>query len=197
MTRPAGEGPRTRKRLSAEELALWDGITKSVRPLRRVDAGEVQPAAAPEAPDPSPATAKQTDGPAPVAPRRSAPKPAPPALAPLERRVKQRVARGAVPLDGRIDLHGFTQDRAHNALLRFLRSAQSDGAKLVLVITGKGARASEDAWDNQRGVLKRLVPQWLGLPEFRPYVIGFEPAHVAHGGEGALYVRVRRARTAE
>ena len=61
---------------------------------------------------------------------------------------------------------------------------------LVLVITGKGARAAE----GERGVLKRQVPHWLGLPEFRALVIGFENAHIAHGGEGALYVRVRRAR---
>ena len=61
---------------------------------------------------------------------------------------------------------------------------------LVLVITGKGARAAE----GERGVLKRQVPHWLGLPEFRALVIGFEDAHIAHGGEGALYVRVRRAR---
>jgi DNA-nicking Smr family endonuclease len=57
----------------------------------------------------------------------------------------------------------------------------------VLVITGKGMRA-----DGERGVLKRQVPQWLALPEFRSLVIGFEDAHIAHGGEGALYVRVRR-----
>jgi DNA-nicking Smr family endonuclease len=87
-------------------------------------------------------------------------------------------------------------------LLRFLRRAQADGAKFVLVITGKGARAGdasgEHAWGErvwgERGVLKRQVPLWLRLPEFRPYVIGFEAAHVGHGGEGALYVRVRRAR---
>jgi len=58
------------------------------------------------------------------------------------------------------------------------------------VITGKGARAAE----GERGVLKRQVPHWLGLPEFRALVIGFEDAHSAHGGAGALYVRVRRAR---
>ena len=113
-----------------------------------------------------------------------------PPLAPLGRRMKQRVARGKETIDGRLDLHGLTQSEAHAALLRFLRAASSRGARLVLVITGKGARASE----GQRGVLKRQVPQWLGLPEFRALVVGFEDAHVAHGGEGALYVRVRRKR---
>ena len=120
----------------------------------------------------------------------SAEKKPPPPLVPLGRRMKQRVARGKDEIDGRLDLHGLTQSEAHAALLRFLRTASSRGARLVLVITGKGARAAE----GERGVLKRQVPHWLGLPEFRALVIGFENAHIAHGGEGALYVRVRRAR---
>jgi DNA-nicking Smr family endonuclease len=60
----------------------------------------------------------------------------------------------------------------------------------VLVITGKGKMGAE----SERGVLRRQVPQWLSLPEFRSLVVGFEEAHIGHGGEGALYVRVRRAR---
>jgi len=103
--------------------------------------------------------------------------------------MKQRVARGKETIDGRLDLHGLTQSEAHATLLRFLRSASSRGARLVLVITGKGVRG-----EGERGVLKRQVPQWLGLPEFRAFVLGFEDAHVSHGGEGALYVQVRRAR---
>jgi DNA-nicking Smr family endonuclease len=102
--------------------------------------------------------------------------------------MKQRVARGKDAIDGRLDLHGLTQSEAHAALLRFLRTASSRGARLVLVITGKGARAAE----GERGVLKRQVPHWLSLPEFRAFVVGFEDAHIAHGGGGALYVRVRR-----
>ncbi len=89
-----------------------------------------------------------------------------------------------------LDLHGRTQSAAHGALLRFLRKAQSDDARFVLVITGKGA--GDDR--SERGVLKRQVPLWLKLPEFRPYVGGFETAHAGHGGQGALYVRVRRVR---
>ena len=104
--------------------------------------------------------------------------------------MKQRVARGKETIDGRLDLHGLTQCEAHAALLRFLRTASARDARLVLVITGKGARPGE----GERGVLKRKVPQWLGLPEFRMLVIGFEGAHVAHGGEGALYIRIRRTR---
>jgi DNA-nicking Smr family endonuclease len=114
---------------------------------------------------------------------------APPPLAPLGRRLKQRVARGKQAIDARLDLHGLTQSEAHAVLLRFLRNAQARDARLVLVITGKGVRG-----DGERGVLKRQVPHWLGLPEFRSLIVGFEDAHVAHGGEGALYLRVRRAR---
>lgn len=106
--------------------------------------------------------------------------------------MKARVARGRAAIDGRLDLHGLTQGEAHAALLRFLRAAVSRGARLVLVITGKGARG-----DGERGVLKRQVPQWLSLPEFRALIVGYEDAHVAHGGEGALYVRVRRSRVKE
>ena len=104
--------------------------------------------------------------------------------------MKQRVARGKEMIDGRLDLHGLTQSEAHGTLLRFLHAASSRGARLVLVITGKGARASQ----GERGVLKRQVPQWLGSPEFRALVVGFEHAHITHGGEGALYVRMRRVR---
>jgi DNA-nicking Smr family endonuclease len=103
--------------------------------------------------------------------------------------MKQRVARGKERIDARLDLHGLTQSEAHGDLLRFLRNAHARDARLVLVITGKG-RGPEP------GVLRRQVPQWLGLPEFRALVIGFEDAHANHGGEGALYVRVRRTRSA-
>jgi DNA-nicking Smr family endonuclease len=92
-------------------------------------------------------------------------------------------------VDARLDLHGRTQSQAHSALLRFLQKRQADGAKVVLVITGKGSRDLA----GEPGVLKRQVPLWLQLPEFRGYVLAVEDADVAHGGAGALYVRLRRA----
>ncbi|MGH6771346.1 MAG: Smr/MutS family protein, partial [Xanthobacteraceae bacterium] len=110
--------------------------------------------------------------------------------APVERRARQRLARGLDAIDARIDLHGRSQSEAHAALLRFLRRAQAEGAKTALVITGKGGGAH----DGGRGVLRRQVPLWLALPEFRAFVLGFDQAAIVHGGEGALYVRVRRGR---
>ena len=85
----------------------------------------------------------------------------------------------------------MTQTRAHRALSGFLQRAHSDGLTFVLVITGKGKTAGPES---ERGVLRRQVPQWLSLPEFRALVVGFEEAHIGHGGEGALYVRIRRLR---
>ena len=111
----------------------------------------------------------------------------------LDRRQKQRLVRGTETIDARIDLHGKSQSEAHAALLGFLRRAQAQGARYVLVITGKG-RAVGPGSHGEHGILKRQVPMWLRLPEFRLHVLAVEDAHVAHGGEGALYVRVRKAR---
>jgi DNA-nicking Smr family endonuclease len=86
----------------------------------------------------------------------------------------------------------MTQAEAHDALFGFLRAKQTRGAKVVLVITGKGARGSDD--NGGRGVLKRMVPMWLGMPDFRGLIVGFESAAIGHGGEGALYVSLRKDR---
>jgi DNA-nicking Smr family endonuclease len=187
---------RRRRELSADERALWEGVTRSVAPLRprRRAAAAAEPAQA-EAPPPGVVrTPAAQPAPALVPP---APPPAPP-LAPLGRRQRQRVARGRDAIEARIDLHGLTLSQAHNALLRFLRRAQADGAKFALVVTGKGSgsipRGAAGGGLGERGALRREVPMWLRLPEFRAYVVGFEHAHIGHGGEGALYLRVRRAR---
>jgi DNA-nicking Smr family endonuclease len=185
-----------RRGLSAQDETLWHGYTRSIRPLRR------RPASAATDITPSPVRPKAgksrlagTDVAVPTASAAKPRTPAPvegPTLAPLGRRQRQRLGRGSLEIDRRIDLHGKTQSEAHGALLRFLRAAQRDGARYVLVITGKGTRAV-DEW-SARGVLKRQVPLWLAQPEFRAIVVGFEDAHIGHGGEGALYVQVRRAR---
>jgi DNA-nicking Smr family endonuclease len=177
-----------RRKLSEEERALWHGVVRSIAPLAPKRAQGGQRTTASPAADKKPSPPAPRCAPAPAATRvtRSAPP-----LEAFDRRQKQRLTRGTQDIDARIDLHGKTQGEAHVALIRFLRKAQRDGAKFVLVITGKGSRARVGLDDS--GVLKRQVPHWLTLPEFRPYVVGFEGAHVSHGGEGALYVRVRRA----
>ena len=123
--------------------------------------------------------------------------PRPPALAPLDDRTRRRLVRGALPIDERLDLHGLTQDAAHAALRRFLHGARARGARLVLVITGKGKPGGSAFEQHERGVLRRSVPHWLGDPGLRDLVVGFEEAHLAHGGSGAIYVRLRRRRDLE
>jgi DNA-nicking Smr family endonuclease len=174
----------SRRRLSDDERVLWRGVTRSVAPLRALREEPDEPLLVPPVAKPRPKTAPAATAAAPVA------KPAAPQLAPLERKLRQRIARGSHPIDGRLDLHGMTQAEAHGALLQYLRARQARGCRVVLVITGKGTRADSAA----RGVLKRMVPLWLMLPELRSLVVGFESASVRHGGEGALYVRLRRSR---
>jgi DNA-nicking Smr family endonuclease len=184
---------RRRRALSEEEHALWESVAKQIKPLRRKPRAAKAQGALPEA---------ETDAVKPVASPRS-PSPAqmaraskpdmpstPPPLAPLGRRERSQLSRGRKQIDARLDLHGMTQTRAHRALLGFLQRAHGEGLTFVLVITGKGKMGVE----SERGVLRRQVPQWLGLPEFRSLVVGFEEAHLGHGGEGALYVRIRRSR---
>lgn len=186
----------SRRRLSDEEATLWQGVVRSISPLRKLSKRRPAPEAAetdrPQAKTRSAPAPKSAGKPPSVAPSLP-PKPAvPPPLAPLGRKLKQRIARGTHAIDGRLDLHGYTQAEAHDALLHFLRGRQARGARVVLVITGKGAR-SGDAFA-ERGVLKRMVPLWLRLPEFHTLVIGFETAAIGHGGEGALYVTLRKSR---
>jgi DNA-nicking Smr family endonuclease len=185
--------PRRRRALSEEERALWESVAKQTKPLRKKPrAAKARPAAPDSEP---PAAAKQVAA-APLASARMvrAPNPAPPAappLAPLGRRERSQLSRGRKEIEDRLDLHGMTQTRAHRALSGFLQRAHHDGLTFVLIITGKGRTVGGES---ERGVLRRQVPLWLNLPEFRTLVVGFEEAHIGHGGEGALYVRIRRSR---
>jgi DNA-nicking Smr family endonuclease len=182
---------RRRRALSEEERALWESVAKQTKPLRKKPRAAKAPAAAPEAEPP--AAVKQVAA-QPLASARTAraptPPPAAPPLAPLGRRERSQLSRGRKEIEDRLDLHGMTQTRAHRALSGFLQRAHHDGLTFVLIITGKGKMGA----DSERGVLRRQVPLWLNLPEFRTLVVGFEEAHIGHGGEGALYVRIRRSR---
>jgi DNA-nicking Smr family endonuclease len=188
---------RRKKDLSAEDRRLWSHVARSVTPL--------DPTRTAPEPDPEPAPSVTEAAPA-KAPRRAtkiAPPaaPPPPPLATIEKGLKRQLQRGRRDADARIDLHGLTQAAAHRRLIAFLHRAQAEGHQLVIVITGKGAPKRLRDIDEEtfrpdpyapRGVLRRVVPEWLSLPELRPLVIGFEEAAPGHGGAGALYVRIRR-----
>ena len=189
--------------LSAEERALWEHAARALKPLKgkaRVRASHAKEAA-PAPPSAHDKAAMQRAGSAP--PRQPARTvtvpPAPPPLS-LDRRKARKIGSGKVEIEGCIDLHGMRQAEAHAALRRFLMRAYADGRRWVLVITGKGVplRRGEDDADligarpEERGVLKRNVPRWLEEPELRAIVVGFTTAAIRHGGEGALYVQLRR-----
>jgi DNA-nicking Smr family endonuclease len=173
-----GFGPR---RLTASEVRLWRSVTENV--VRRIG---VAPLADIAAETHAESASAPDDGP----PRQITPERprevTPPPLAPMEARMRQRLARGRLAPEDTLDLHGYHQEEAHRVLRNFLIRAQARGARLVLVVTGKGRTAAEP------GVLRRAVPLWLEAPDLRPVVIGFGEATATHGGSGALYVRLRR-----
>jgi DNA-nicking Smr family endonuclease len=181
-----------------DDAALWEKVVEKARPLKRGrNAAAPKPAkiAAPVA------KAKPPQGPRPAQP---APKPAPklahvPRAAPLDRQTSRQLDKGRIEVEARLDLHGMRQRDAHAQLRRFLKTAQARGLRHVLVITGKGAEqaASKSFYEeDERGVLRNAVPHWLAEPDFAALVVSFSPAPRRLGGEGALYVRLRRPRTA-
>ena len=192
----------TRRPLRPDEARLWSLVASTVR-LRRPEPaappapstpGEAAPPVAarppaPRAPGPRRATADDLAAlasagvgarPSPRPP----PRHAPPDPGPIEPNRKRRIARAREPIGGRLDLHGLDQDQARLALVAFVLNAQAEGSRAVLVITGKGRTGT--------GVLRRRVPEWLSQPPARSAVAGVSPAEARHGGEGALYVALKR-----
>ncbi|WP_273783204.1 Smr/MutS family protein [Bartonella sp. AU15XJBT] len=104
----------------------------------------------------------------------------------FDRVAHRKISQGRYPLEARLDLHGYMQEEAYFFLKKFLQSSQQSGLRYVLVITGKGRSVGSD------GALYRFVPYWLSTPAFQYYVHAFEQAARQHGGEGALYVWLRR-----
>ncbi|WP_036259998.1 Smr/MutS family protein [Methylocapsa aurea] len=183
------------RRLSAEEIELWLAVTRSVAPRagRHLPDPPQMPAPMPNGVSGSPEGAEPKSiipGQKPDARQKPAVRPPIPPLAPLERRLRQKLSRGRAAPDAAIDLHGMRRQEAFSALHQFLLGAQREGARLVLVVTGKGERGPSE--DGTAGVLRRSVPQWLRGPEYHSIVVGFEEATRPHGGAGALYVRIRR-----
>src|ERR1700674_5641302 len=186
--------PRRRRSLSEEERALWESVARQTKPLGKRHRAAKPQAVSPDAETPVAAKPEALSKSLPSAKIPRALKPAAqaaPPLAPLERRERSQLSRGRKEIEARLDLHGMTQTHAHRALSGFLQRAHSDGLTFVLIITGKGRTIGAES---ERGVLRRQVPLWLNLPEFRTLVVSFEEAHIGHGGGGALYVRIRRSR---
>ena len=163
-----------------DETRLWAVVASTVRPLP----GRRAPQPDGETPGETPAPSVVLKPYAPAA-HQTRPKAAPQAPpGDIEPGRKRRLARERDPLTFRLDLHGLNQDRARAALTGFLLRAQAEGERAVLVITGKGFQGE--------GVLRRFAPEWLADPALRGVVAGVSEAHRRHGGEGALYVALKR-----
>jgi DNA-nicking Smr family endonuclease len=182
-----------KRRVTPDELDLWRHVAQSVRPIK-----SKRRAARPKDETPG-APAPKSKGGKPAAPVSAPPKPraAPPAKPHdlthglshgIDRRQAERFRKGKLPIEGKIDLHGRTQQDAHDDLLAFLKRAHAAGKRTVLVVTGKGMTTSKI------GILRQAVPRWLNEPGFRSLVLAFDYAEPQHGGEGALYVLIKRVR---
>jgi len=187
VKKPHAMLPHHGRHLSPEEIDLWLYATRAVKPKHHRQPVAPLRVSPPPAALGSGLTDAVVDKPSAIAPPRVPP------LAPLEWRLRQRLQRGQIEVHGVVDLHGMRQAEAHRALRTFLRQAQANGARVVLVITGKGSSNRAATGLEPEGVLRRNVPAWLQAAELRTVVIGFEQAGVAHGGAGALYVRIRRS----
>jgi DNA-nicking Smr family endonuclease len=180
---------RPLKELSEEDRILWRRVTDTVTPvtvrerISRADFASflesVDNKEEISAPGAIPSPTKTSD-------RCQAAAPVQKARLAIDRPVHDKISKGRVQLDARIDLHGMTQHQAHTMLLNFLHQAWQHHLRHVLVITGKGSSLGSD------GILNRAVPEWFATPSFRPYVSGYSLAARHHGGRGALYVRLRR-----
>lgn len=177
-----------KKRLSDDDLALWQRVTAQTEPLARAKRPVSRPKKAKPVAAPTPA---------PPAPVSAAPRPpAKPTItvstallqsqAP-DRRTATKLKRGQIAIEARLDLHGMTQSEAHEELRRFIAGSRELGRRCVLVVTGVGARGG--------GVLRRSVPRWLAEPPLREAVLNVAAAEQRHGGQGALYVLLRKKRS--
>jgi DNA-nicking Smr family endonuclease len=172
MSKPSGTS------LSGEDRVLWNLVARSTTPLKGKQAVEI-----PEVPSVS-MEGTATIPTMPAASPSARPKQS--VVHPFDKPTHEKLAKGRLPIEGRVDLHGMTQEQAYSLLLSFLHRAHAGGVRYVLVITGKGSSSGGD------GVLRRAVPAWLSTAPFRPLVSSHDHAARNHGGAGALYVRLRR-----
>jgi DNA-nicking Smr family endonuclease len=173
--------------LSPDDRRIWARVAGSVTPAKPKKAPRIIPGAAivdpPAAPHPkSPPKPRDVPDPWTATPAPSRPRGLPEELEPRRQR---RLSRERDPIEARIDLHGFGRFQAQDALTAFLLGAQARGCRSVLVITGQGRRGGT-------GVIRASVHEWLQGPALRGVVSGFAAAARHHGGDGALYVTIRR-----
>jgi DNA-nicking Smr family endonuclease len=167
------------KKLSDEDRVLWSLVARSTKPLKGKQAVGI-----PELPPVSMEEAMTTAA-LPSAASRAVP-PKQSVAHSFDKPTHDKLAKGRLPIEGRVDLHGMSQEQAYSLLLSFLHRAHAGGVRYVLVITGKGSSSGGE------GVLRRAVPAWLSTAPFRPLVSSHDHAARNHGGAGALYVRLRR-----
>jgi len=198
-----GKGGRHMRRVGNAENALWAKAVRDVKPIHRDGragaANQLETEDKPAEPM-SPESSRRTQQSSGTVSRQPGSTTSPP-LTGLDRRTRQRLARGQADYEARLDLHGLTLEQARLALLRFLAESAAKGRRLVLVITGKGAAPiarhtlhGTGYFDTpeRQGRLRRALPRWLAEHEMRAYVTGYQPAHPRHGGGGAFYIRIRR-----
>lgn len=192
-----------RRTLRPDEEELWHTVARTATPMHAPilhRKAEVQPVAPPSTPPALPSFGRFRIG------EKTRHAPYHDVLPPLTERLAtapvvmdkksyDRMSRGKLAPEGRIDLHGMTVAEAHPELIRFILNAHSNGLRLVLVITGKGKQGPDFGPIPMRyGVLKHQVPQWLHMAPLGPCILQVSEAHLKHGGAGAYYVYLRRAR---
>ena len=170
-----------------DDRDLWRRVTKDAKPLLgrtppREDRPKAETPRPGEKPRTAPAVPRAAERPAPQRPELAAG-----ALADVDKRTADRLKRGKLDIEGRLDLHGMTEEEARREVGRFLADAQGAGRRCVLIITGKGP-------GREGGVLRRALPQWLNQPGNRARLVAFAPAQPRHGGHGAVYLLLKRTR---
>jgi len=166
------------------DAALWQSVVSTVEPLQGRDLPLADIGATPPPPKPQKRQAIIPPAPPPKIPLPELSHGQQPGL---DKSTAKRLRRGKAQIQARLDLHGMTQDEARPALEDFIERAWAAGKREVLVITGKGTRA-----DGSVGVLRQAVPRWLNDPVNRNRVTAFTHAATKDGGEGALYVRIKK-----
>lgn len=175
--------------LGPEDKHLWEHVTKEVVPL---SPGKKKAAVQSGGPVKTPPPKGKTRTPLPKRP--STPKDTPSSFQ-IDARTDSKLRRGKMPIEARIDLHGYTQDQAHTSLGRFLTKCHAQDMRCVLVITGKGVKTlDEDSERPVRGVIKKMLPLWLSMSPLKSIVLKYYPAQIQDGGEGAFYIYLKRRR---